>query len=145
MKTKKIKLFVTTLLVLALLIPSSTLTFASSLNNHQEEILSPRTVDLAVISFKKVSSTKATAKVTAASSGQASSITSKITLQEAPPSSSNYKDSSVPSQSKTVNDIKIIHNCDFPISAGKDYRIKVELTDIVNGVKITAIYYKNLS
>ena len=51
----------------------------------------------------------------------------------------------LPSTYTVYNTSYIDHICSFPISSGKNYRIKVEITDNVNGKEATATLYKTLT
>jgi len=105
--------------------------------------IQPYTVFQCTRSFEATSSTSAEADVYGVSSGIAEYITSLITLESAPLGTTSFtKVDGVNSKIKTVLDTSSIrHICDFPITSDREYRIKIELTDKVNGMEITATYY----
>ena len=74
-------------------------------------------------------------------------ITSKITLQSAPLGSASYTNVSgvLPSTQTVYDRSNITHLCSFPISTSKNYRIKIEITDEVNGKQATVTKYKTLT
>ena len=98
-------------------------------------------------SFVASSNIKGDAYVYAACSGIASFITAKITLQSAPLGSASYTNVSgvLPSTFTVYDSSSIAHFCTFPISSGKNYRIKIEITDKVNGKQATVTKYKTLT
>ena len=84
-------------------------------------------------------------EVFAGSSGDTPFITSEITLQSAPLGTTSFTDVKGGTKTKTVeNQTSILHTCSFDISSDKEYRIKVKLTDKVNGIQSTKTYYKTL-
>lgn len=97
--------------------------------------------------FTQSSATKGAATIQASISGDSPFITSKITLQSASSGSSSFKDvSSVDPNVFTVYNTKNIkHSCSFPITADREYRIKVEITDQVNNQNKTTKKYENLN
>lgn len=143
MKNKRITRMLLIATVIAMMIPGYT-AFAASGNDGGPDagILSTDT-----LSFRAQSSTKAIAQVYSQIGYEAESIKSVITLQSAPLGSTSF--STVPGVSpstKTVyNEKSIYHTCDFPITSQKDYRIKISITDKLNGVTSTSIQYKKLS
>ena len=140
-KMKKIS----AVLVLAMMLASifsSSIAFAAM---PPDNTASPNTIMSCVSSFVATSSTRARAEISATSSGQTPFITSEITLQSAPLGTTrftNVKDSTL---TKTVEgQTSILHVCNFGITSDREYRIKVKLTDKVNGIQVTKTYYKDL-
>ena len=113
----------------------------------KDDSAQPITVNQCVISFTAISSTSARAHVYGRSSNGVEFIKSKITLQSAPKGSSSYSNvSGVDPEIYTVYDsLTINHLCTFPITSSKNYRIKVELTDKVNGKQYTVTKYQALT
>ena len=109
--------------------------------------IAPMTVGGYVISFIEGNSVRGDADVYLHSIGLASSITSKITLQSAPIGSASYSNVSgvLPSTYTVYNTTSITHLCSFPISSSKNYRIKIDATDTVNGKTSTITLYKTLT
>lgn len=143
MKNKKLsKIAVLITLISLLLLPAG-----SAYAETSDENIETRTITTCSYSFLASSSVSADAYVYAVSSGIASYITSKITLQSAPLGSSSFTNvSGVSPSTYTVYDrSSIAHLCSFPITSSKDYRIKIELTDEVNGKEATVTRYKNLT
>lgn len=132
-------------MIVTLLIPAfGSVAYAESDGDDSIETM---TIGSYIISFKAANSVRGDVDVFASSLGLASYITSKITLQSAPLGSSSYTNVSgvLPSTYTVYDTTGITHLCSFPISSGKNYRIKVEITDKVNGKKSTATLYKTLS
>ena len=132
-------------MIVTLLIPAfGSVAYAESDGDDSIETM---TIVSYIISFKAANSVRGDVDVFASSLGLASYITSKITLQSAPLGSSSYTNVSgvLPSTYTVYDTTGITHLCSFPISSGKNYRIKVEITDKVNGKKSTATLYKTLS
>nr|WP_315025186.1 hypothetical protein [uncultured Aminipila sp.] len=143
MKKQSIKILTAVVLVLALVFSMNAVSFAG-VNDNSSPVL--RTVNGIAKSFIADSSTKATASVQATSSGTTPYITSKITLQSAALGSSSYSNVSDSSKTKTVYESSgITHVVIFSISSNKDYRVKIQLTDEVNGVESTTTTYCYLS
>lgn len=144
MKKQSIKILTAVVLVLALVFSMNAVAFAG-VNDNNSSVL--RTVNGIAKSFIADSSTKATASVQATSSGTTPYITSKITLQSAALGSNSYSNvSGVSSKTKTVYESSgITHVVIFSISSNKDYRVKIQLTDEVNGVESTTTTYCYLS
>ncbi len=145
MKNKKTSKFLILLMIVTLLIPAfGSVAYAESDGDDSIETM---TIGSYIISFKAANSVRGDVDVFASSLGLASYITSKITLQSAPLGSSSYTNVSgvLPSTYTVYDTTGITHLCSFPISSGKNYRIKVEITDKVNGKKSTATLYKTLS
>ncbi|MFV0518303.1 MAG: hypothetical protein ACK5MV_12990 [Aminipila sp.] len=136
MKKQTLKTLFAVVLALALTFSMSISSFA---NTYSSDRITTRTVNGISKSFIASSSTKATATVQASSSGITPFMTSKITLQSASLGSSSYSNvSGVSPESRTVYDrSSISHVVSFPISSSKDYRVKIELTDKVNGIEST--------
>ena len=136
---------ISTVLVLAMMLASifsSSIAFAAM---PPDNTASPNTIMTCARSFVAVSSTSAIAEVFAGSSGDTPFITSEITLQSAPLGTTNFTDVEGSTQTKTVEDnMAILHVCSFGISSDKEYRIKIELTDKVDGIQSTKTYYKAL-
>ena len=136
---------ISTILVLAMMLASifsSSIAFAAM---PPDNTASPNTIMTCARSFVAVSSTSAIAEVFAGSSGDTPFITSEITLQSAPLGTTSYTDVKDSTLTKTVEDqTSILHTCSYGISSDKEYRIKVKLTDKVNGTQVTKTYYKEL-
>ena len=136
---------ISTILVLAMMLASifsSSIAFAAM---PPDNTASPNTIMTCARSFVAVSSTSAIAEVFAGSSGDTPFITSEITLQSAPLGTTSFTDVKGSTKTKTVeNQTSILHTCSFDISSDKEYRIKVKLTDKVNGIQSTKTYYKTL-
>ena len=146
MKTKNSKFsrILVVLMIVLLMIPAlGSAAYAKS----EEDSAQTMTVGSYVISFVERSSVRGDVDVYAHSTGLASYITSKITLQSAPLGSSLYSNVSgvLPSTQTVYNQIYINHLCSFPISSSKNYRIKIEITDKVNGKVSTTTLYKTLT
>ena len=136
---------ISTILVLAMMLASvfsSSIAFAAM---PPDNTASPNTIMSCVSSFVATSSTRARAEISATSSGQTPFITSEITLQSAPLGTTSFTDVKGSTKTKTVEDqTSILHSCSFNITSDKEYRIKVKLTDKVNGTQVTKTYYKDL-
>lgn len=145
MKKQSVKVLTAVVLVLSLVFSMNVTVFAGVNSNSSSSIL--RTVNGIAKSFIADSSTKATASVQATSSGKTPYITSKITLQSAALGSNSYSNvSGVSTKTKTVYESSgITHVVIFSISSSKDYRVKIQLTDEVNGVESTTTTYCYLS
>lgn len=136
----------TTILVSVLLIASAFSSSAVFAAMPPDNTADPQTIQSCTFSFKATSSTKATATVSATSSGDTPFITSKITLQSAPLGTTKFTDVSGSTKTKTVEDqISILHTCTFNITSDKEYRIKIQLTDKVDGIQVTKTYYQALT
>ena len=145
MKNKKTSKFLILLMIVTLLIPAfGSVAYAESDENNSAE---PMTVGGYVISFTEGNSVRGDVEVYVTTVGIASSISSKITLQSAPLGSASYTNVSgvIPSTYTVYNKASITHTCSFPISSSKNYRIKIEVTDVVSGKTSTFVKYKNLS
>lgn len=144
MKKQSVKILTAAVLVLALVFSMNAVAFAGVHDNSSSSVL--RTVNGIAKSFIADSSTKATASVQATSSGKTPYITSKITLQSAALGSNSYSNVSDSTKTKTVYDSSgITHVVIYSISSKKDYRVKIQLTDEVNGVESTTTTYCYLS
>ena len=145
MKNKKTSKILIILMIVTLLIPAfGGVAYAESDGDNS---IAPMTIGSYVISFKAANSVRGDVDVYAHSIGVASYITSKITLQSAPLGSSSYTNvfGVLPSTYTVYDQIYIKHLCSFPISSGKNYRIKIEITDKVNGKESTVTLYKTLT
>lgn len=143
MKKRKLNRILILITIIALLLPAGT-AYASDIDEGTAE---PQTIGNYTVSFVAKSDVTADVILFAASIGIPSYITSKITLQSASLGSSVYTNVSgiQPSTYTVYNQASITHICSFPISSNKEYRIKIELTDKVNGKTVTVTRYKNLS
>lgn len=144
MKHAKFSRILIILMIIALLLPAGG-AYASS--DDEPVTVQPQTVIACRYYFDATSNVSANAYVYAVSSGIASYITAKITLQSASLGSSSYSNVSgiLPSSYTVYNTASITHLCNFPISSNRNYRIKIELTDKVNGKVATVTLYKNLT
>lgn len=96
-------------------------------------------------SFVRDSSTKGTASLIANSSNITNPyITSTMILQEAPLGSTSFVDSDVDPQVRTSDKSVITHVAIFPITRTKEYRVKMEIRDVVNGTTYITILYEDL-
>lgn len=96
-------------------------------------------------SFIRNSNTKGTASLIADSSNTSNPhISSTMILQEAPLGSSSFVDSAVAPQVRTVDAASISHVAIFPITRTKEYRVKMEIRDVVNGTTYLNILYEYL-
>lgn len=146
MKTKNSKFsrILVVLMIILLMIPAlGSAAYAES----EEDSAQTMTVGGYVVSFVERNSFVGDADVYIATIGIASSITSTITLQSAPLGSSSYTNVSgvLPSKYTVYNEASITHLCSFPITPSKNYRIKIQITDTVNGKTSTFTKYQNLS
>ena len=139
----KLRMLIALLTLFALLLP----TFSSYAAAGGGNVAEPATIGTTSISFTARSSTDGYAHIYAHSIGYPTFITSKATLQSAPLGSSSYTNVTgiSPSIYTVYNKVSIDHTCSFPITSTKNYRIKVEITDEVNGKQSTTTCYKNLS
>ncbi len=145
MKNKKTSKILILLMIVTLLIPAfGSVAYAESIENDGTDV---KTATAMRYSFVASSNVKGDAYVYAACSGIASFITSKITLQSAPLGSASYTNVSgvLPSTYTVYDSSSITHFCTFPISSGKNYRIKIEITDKVNGKEVTVTKYQTLT
>ena len=141
-KSELLKLSVLILTIITMMIPNS-IVFASTEDCLEKEITTKGTF---LIIFDATSNTSATSEVSFYADSIATSIKSTITLQSAPLGSSNYSNVSgiSPSTRTVYNTTYIYHTCNFNISSQKDYRIKVEISQTINGINTTTIRYKTL-
>ncbi len=145
MKNKKTSKFLILLMIVTLLIPAfGSVAYAES---DGDDSIAPMTAAVIRYSFDATSNVKGEAYVYASCTGIASFITSKITLQSAPLGSASYTNVSgvLPSTQTVYDRSNITHLCSFPISTSKNYRIKIEITDEVNGKQATVTKYKTLT
>ena len=142
--SRKFRTLIAVITLFALLLPTFSSYAAAGGGGNVAE---PNTVISYAISFKATSDDTGLADVYATSSGRASFITSKVTLQSAPSGSTSFTTVSnlSPSVYTVYNSVFIDHLCSFPITSTKDYRIKIEITDEVNGKQSTFIKYKTLT
>ena len=145
MKNKKTSKILILLMIVTLLIPAfGGVAYAESDETNSNQMRTPISY---LISFTAANSVRGDVDSYVSCSGYASYIKSKITLQSAPLGSASYTNVSgvLPSTYTVYNTSYIDHICSFPISSGKNYRIKVEVTDKVNGKISTVTLYKTLS
>lgn len=135
-----------TSIVLVLLLASAFSSSAVFAAMPPDDTIDPQSIVMCTSSFIAQSSTKAKAEIYATNSGSTPYITSKVTLQSASLGSTNFSDvSGVDPVVYTVeNQSYISHKCYFTITSNKEYRIKIELTDKVNGIITTKTYYESL-
>lgn len=146
MKTKNSKFsrILVVLMIVLLMIPAfGSAAYAESGDDSAQTM----TVGSYAISFVERNSVVGDAWVHTNSIGLASKITCKITLQSAPLGSTSYSNVTgvLPSTHTVYNSSSITHFCSFPISSSKNYRIKIKVTDTVDGKTATATLYKTLS
>ena len=140
----KLRMLIALITLFALLLP----TFSSyAAIGGGGNIAEPNTIISYAVSFKATSNDTGLADVYATSSGKATFITSKVTLQSAPSGSTSYTTVSglSPSVYTVYDSVSIKHLCSFPITSTKNYRIKIEITDEVNGKQSTFTKYKTLT
>ena len=146
MKIKATKTLTVVILVVSLLFSMSVTAFAATPEAAAASAKNPisvNTVGGVSMAFNSISSTQARADVMASSNGETPYITSKITLQVSADGGSSWM--SITTDTKTVYDLTYIwHTAYFGITQDLDYRIKVQLTDEVNGIKTTTTWYRNL-
>lgn len=143
-KNSKFSRILVVLMIVLLMVPAlGSVTYAES----EEDSAQTMTVGSYVVSFVARNSVTGDADVYAHSIGLASKITCTITLQSAPLNSLSYSNVSgvLPSTRTVYNSTYINHMCSFPISSSKNYRIKIQVTDTVNGKTATTTFYKTLS
>lgn len=105
-----------------------------------------RTVNNYGLEFYATSSTRAYASVTAISSGVADSMTCTMVLQSATKGSNNYTTVSNSKVTRTVYDSgSMMLSTYYTISSTKDYRIKIQMTDEINGIRTTVTDYLDLT
>ena len=98
-----------------------------------------------ISSFIRDSNTKGTASLIANSSNTSNPyITSTMILQEAPLGSTSFVNSNVDPQVKTSTRASIGHVVTFPITTTKEYRVKMEIRDVVNDTTYLTIHYEYL-
>lgn len=143
MKKRNLSRILILITIIALLLPVGS-AYAAVIDEGTAE---PQTVVSYILSFSTSNDIIGNVDVYAHSSGLASYITSKITLQSASLNSSSYTNviGVSPSTFTVYNKTSISHLCSFPISDSKKYRIKIEITDCVNGKTATTTLYKNLT
>ena len=143
MKKRNLSRILILITIIALLLPVGS-AYAAVIDEGTAE---PQTVVAYILSFSTSNYITGNADIYAQSSGLASYITSKITLQSAPLNSSSYTNvvGISPSTFTVYNKASISHLCSFPVSSSKNYRIKVEITDCVNGKVATTTLYKKLT
>lgn len=145
MKNKKFTRILILLTIVALLLPAGS-AYAADVDGEEHQP-DPQTVVSYVLSFSTSNDIIGNVNVYAHSSNEADYITSKITLQSAPLGSSAYTNVTgiSPSTYTVYNSVYISHLCNFPVSSSKNYRIKIEITDCVNGKVATTTLYKTLT
>lgn len=145
MKNKKFTRILILLTIVALLLPAGS-AYAADVDGEEHQP-DPQTVVSYILSFSTSNDIIGDVDVYATSSNIATYITSKITLQSAPLGSSSYTNvpGVSPSTFTVYNKASISHLCSFPISSSRNYRIKIEITDSVNGKVATATLYKTLT
>ena len=143
MKKRNLSRILILITIIALLLPVGS-AYAAVIDEGTAE---PQTVVSYVLSFSTSNNIIGNVHVYARSSGEADYITSKITLQSAPLGSSSYTNVSgiSPSTFTVYDSPNIDHLCSFPVSSSKNYRIKIEITDSVNGKVATTTLYKALT
>lgn len=156
---KRFHVFLSLLVILGLLASQTALAAAASEDVFVEELLEnelylddePSVEDgaqivpfavSAVLSFVKLSSTKAQATSVASRAG-ASSIKSTIQLQYLA-SDGTYKNTGTAAV-QTAKSNKIRHVAKFTISSKKKYRVKVTIKYVKSGTSSSNTYYKALS
>lgn len=104
-----------------------------------------RMITTTTSAFERNSNTKGTATLIAMTSNVNNPhIESTIILQEAPLGSTNFVDSNTSPSVLTSYRPTITHVVSFPITKTKDYRVKMEIRDFVEGTTYTNILYERL-
>ena len=145
MKNKKTSKILILLMIVTLLIPAfGSVAYAES---DGDDSIAPMTIGSYVISFKAANSVRGDVDVYAHSirisvidhfQNHSAIGISWIRIL--------FKRSGVSPSTYTVyNQPYIKHLCTFPITSSKNYRIKIEITDKVNGKGSTVTLYKTLT
>ena len=96
-------------------------------------------------SFVRDSATKGTATLAAHTSNNVNpSVVSRMTLQEAPLGTTSFTNSNVAQKTKSSTRSSITHVATFDITTSKEYRVKMEIIESINGDTITTVLYENL-
>ena len=104
-----------------------------------------RTIVSTSSSFVRNSTTKGTATLSAVSSNPSTPyMRSVMTLQEAPLGTDDFVDSNVDPEEKTSSINSIMHTATFKITTTKEYRVKMEITDVTAGAETTRTIYEDL-
>lgn len=132
----------TALLMVSLLLPSAA--FAAAKPTDQAGIQSISSISA---TFTATSSTKGKVSVGVISSSSPTSLSVKLTLQSAPLGKTTFTDvSDVDPYTYTVeNSRNLMTEKTFPISASKEYRVKIEVTEITKGITLGKTAYVTLS
>lgn len=132
----------TALLMVSLLLPSAA--FAAAKPADQAGIQSISSVSA---TFVETSSTKGLVTASTICSGSPTSLSVTLTLQSAPLGKTTFTDvSGVDPYTYTVeNSRSLMTQKTFSISSSKDYRVKIEVTEITKGIKNTQTAYVKLS
>ena len=113
-----------------------------SISNPQVPV---RTVMSISASFTKISNIQAYAHVLATSGSSYATILSSIELQSRTSDGDEFTTELGPVYRRIYNSSYIEQEVSFPISSGKEYRIKVTITDTVAGVENSVTDYFDLS
>ena len=98
-----------------------------------------------ISSFVRDSSTRGTASLMANSSNTTDPyITSTMILQEAPLGSTSFVNSDVDPKTISSTRATITHVASFPITRAKEYRVKMEIRDVVDDTTYITILYEYL-
>ena len=103
-----------------------------------------RTVILISASFEKISNVQAYALVYGTSSSTNATILSAVELQSRTSVDDDFETELGPVYRRIWNSSSIEHEVYFPITSGKQYRIKVTITDTVEGVVHSVTDYFDL-
>ena len=95
-------------------------------------------------SFMKISDVQAYAHVYATSSSSTGTILSSVELQSRTSDDDAFTTELGPVYRRVYNSTSIEQEVSFPISSGKEYRIKVTITDTVAGVENSVTDYFDL-
>ena len=126
--------------------------FAASSSNVTDPVELPvnpdpivQTVATISASFTKVSNVQAYACIYATSASTNATILSSVELQSRTSDEDEFTTELGPVYRRVYNSSYIEQEVSFPISSGKEYRIKVTITDTVAGVENSVTDYFDLS
>ena len=104
-----------------------------------------RMITASLSSFIRNSNTRGTASLAACTTNNEDPyIVSKMTLQEAPLGSTSFVNSNEDPQIMTSTRSSISHVATFPITTRKEYRVKMEITETINGSTYKSTIYEEL-
>lgn len=140
--------FVTLCLILCGLGVSPAMAFGATGPSGTDPVTPPgppdRTVMTISASFVKVSDVQALAQIYATSGSNNATILSSVELQSRSSEDDEFETELGPVYCRVWNSNHIEQSVSFPISSGKEYRIKVTITDTVAGVENSVTDYFDL-